>query len=123
MKVGNDIVDVKRFFELVLNKKFVERVFTEAEQAHIKQAKDRQKQAERMAGKFSAKEAVLKALGCGISEGVSLKEIEILPDEKGAPKVHMFGECLSKFNAMKEEQIEVSISNTAEYATAVCVLM
>ena len=122
MKVGNDIVEVKRFFELVSNKKFISRVFTEKEQAHIFALKDKQKQAERMAGKYSAKEAIAKALGFGISEGIDFLSLEVLPNEKGAPVVFLHNKALEIFQK-HFSQIEVSISNTTTYATAVCVLV
>ena len=122
MKVGNDIVEVKRFFELVSNKKFISRVFTDKEQAHIFALKDKQKQAERMAGKYSAKEAIAKALGFGISEGIDFLSLEVLPNEKGAPVVFLHNKALEIFQK-HFSQIEVSISNTANSATAVCVLI
>ena len=122
MKVGNDIVQVNRFVELVSNKKFISRVFTEKEQAHIFALKDKQKQAERMAGKYSAKEAIAKALGFGISEGIDFLSLEVLPNEKGAPVVFLHNKALEVFN-QNFSQIEVSISNTTTYATAVCVLV
>lgn len=122
MKIGNDICEVKRFFELTLNKKFIERVFTEKEKEHIFISKERQKQSERMAGKFSAKEAVSKALGLGISDGVTLNSIEILPDEKGAPKVFLSGETKKIFENLGYKNIEISISNTSSFATSVCII-
>ena len=123
MKVGNDICEVKRFLELVSNKRFLDRVFTKKEQEHIFVSKDRQKQAERMAGKFSGKEAVSKALGLGISGGVDFLTIEILPDENGAPKVTLYGASKEIFEKMQEFQLEISISNTMLYASCVCVII
>ena len=122
MKVGNDIVEVKRFLALVSNKRFVERVFIKEEQDHIFEQKEKQKQAERMAGKFAAKEAVAKALGMGISGGVNFLSIGVLPDELGAPKVTLSGDALSIFNKSGNKEIEISISNTSEYATCVCII-
>ena len=123
MKVGNDIVEVRRFLELVSNKRFLDRVFSEKEQENILSLKDKQKKAERMAGRFSAKEAVAKALGLGISGGVNFLSISILPDEFGAPKVSLSGDALTVFNKLNAKEIEVSISNTESFATAVCVII
>jgi len=122
MKVGNDIVEVKRFIALMSNKKFMGRVYTEAEEKHISSAKDKQKMAERMAGKFSAKEAVAKALGLGISEGVTLNSIEILPDDKGAPQVVLTGEAKKLLEKLGLKNIEVSISNTSEIAFSTAII-
>jgi len=122
MKVGNDIVEVKRFLALITNKKFMEKVYTKAEQEHILNAKDRQKIAERMAGKYSAKEAVAKAIGLGISEGLTLNSIEIVPNEKGAPQVVLTGDAKVLFEKLGFNSIEVSISNTSDLATSVCII-
>lgn len=122
MKVGNDIVEVKRFLGLVANKRFLYRVFNEKEQAHIFELKEKQKQAERMAGKFAAKESVAKALGMGISGGVNFLSIVVLPNDMGAPKVALFDEALNIFKKSGNKEIEISISNTSEYATCVCVI-
>lgn len=122
MRVGNDIVEVKRFLGLLNNKKFMERVFTTAEQEHIFSAKDMQKKAERMAGKFAAKEAVAKALGSGISEGVTFNCIEILPNEYGTPTVALHDQTSELMSKLGLSKIEVSISNTENMASAVCII-
>ncbi len=122
MRIGNDIVDVKRFLALIGNKRFLDRVFSKEEQEHIFSMKEKQKEAERMAGKFAAKESVAKALGLGISGGVNFLGIVVLPDNEGAPKVTLFGETLALFQKNGFKEIEVSISNTSEYATAVCII-
>ena len=122
MKIGNDIVEVKRFLGLVVNKRFLDRVFTPEEQEHIFTLKEKQKQAERMAGKFAAKEAVAKALGFGIAGGVNFLNIVILPDELGAPKVKLLDGSLQIFEEKGFKEIEISISNTSEYAESVCLI-
>ncbi len=122
MKVGNDIVEVKRFLGLVGNKKFADRVFTPAEQEHIMTAKEVQKKAERMAGKFAGKEAVAKALGLGISEGITLNCIEILPDGRGAPTVTLHSHAKEQLTKLGFSAVEISISNTDSMASAVCII-
>ena len=122
MKIGNDICEVKRFLGLLTNKRFVDRVFSLEEQNHIFSQKDKQKMAERMAGKFAAKEAVSKALGVGISQGVNFLNIIVLPDEFGAPKITLTAESLALFQKNGFKSIEVSISNTSDYASCVCLI-
>lgn len=122
MKIGNDLVEVRRFLELVSNKRFLDRVFSTEEQEHIFVQKDKQKIAERMAGKFATKEAVAKALGLGISGGINFLSITVLPDEFGAPTVTLFDEALAVFRENGFNEINVSISNTSEYAESVCLL-
>lgn len=121
MKIGNDLVEVKRFYELLTNKRFFERVFTLKEIEHIFMLKNNQKIAERMAGKFAGKEAISKALGLGMCEGVSFSEIEILPDKKGKPTVILYGETKEIFEKMEEKSIDISITNTESMASAVCI--
>lgn len=75
-----------------------------------------------MAGKFAAKEAVAKALGLGIAGGVNFLGIVVLPDEAGAPTVSLNGETLAIFEKNGMKNIAVSISNTSEYATCVCLI-
>ncbi len=122
MKIGNDIVEVQRFADLVNNKRFIARVYTEQEWEHIQSAKNKQKIIERMAGKFSAKEAISKALGLGISEGVTLNSIEILPNDKGEPRVNLTGEAKNLLDSLGFKQVQVSISNSTTFATAVCII-
>ncbi len=122
MKIGTDIVEVKRFKKHIVNKNFLNKVFTEKEQEHIFLFKNEQKIAERMAGKFAAKEAISKAFGTGISDDIVLNEIEILPDEKGAPKVKIYGKTKKFFEKLKEKNIEISISNTTNYAQSSCII-
>ena len=122
MKIGNDLVEVKRFLELVSNKRFLDRVFSPEEQEHIFVQKDKQKIAERIAGKYATKEAVAKALGFGISGGVNFLNITVLPDEFGAPTVKLLDEALAIFKKNGFHEIDVSISNTSEYAESVCLL-
>ena len=122
MRIGNDIVEVKRFLGLVANKRFLDRVFSPEEQELIFASKEKQKQADRMAGKFAAKEATAKALGFGISGGVNFLNILVLPDELGAPKVELLGESLEIFKKNGFKEIEISISNTSEYAESVCLI-
>ena len=122
MKIGNDLVEVRRFLELASNKRFFFFFFSPEEQEHIFVQKDKQKIAERMAGKFATKEAVAKALGLGISGGINFLSITVLPDEFGAPTVTLFDEALAIFKKNDFNEINVSISNTSEYAESVCLL-
>lgn len=122
MKVGTDIVAVGRFIDKVDNKAFLNRIFTQKEIEHIFLLKDKQKQAERMAGKFSGKEAFAKALGTGISDGVDFSEIEILPDKNGAPHVELSGKTKQVFSKFDEKNIEMSVSHAAEFAISICII-
>ena len=121
MKVGTDIVEVCRFFDKIDNQKFVSRLFSKREIEHIFLLKNPQNISERMAGKFACKEAFLKALGIGISKGISLFEIEILPDKLGAPHIFLTGKTKEIFDKLEETNIEISISHTKDFAQSICI--
>ncbi|WP_159888285.1 holo-ACP synthase [Paenibacillus puerhi] len=84
--IGSDLLEIGRvrhILEQTTGSRFLERVLTPAER---KLAEKRQgRLAEFTAGRFAAKEAVVKALGCGIGKLVSLQDIEVLPDTQGKP--------------------------------------
>lgn len=112
--IGTDIVEVKRIQDLVgkWNDKFLDRVFCQAELEYCLRAKNAN---ERLAGRFAAKEAVIKSLG----QRIPWKAIEVLPAKTGRPVVHL----LSTLGLEEQEGsvIEVSISHTKRYATATAI--
>lgn len=108
MKIGTDIVEINRFIDKLEDSKFMNRVYTEKEQAYI-----HQKGASRFstaAGLFCAKEAVIKAIGTGFIGQIRLTDIEIKYDALGAPDAMVSGRPAGAF--------AVSISHAKEYATA-----
>ncbi len=121
MKVGTDICNVARFLEKIDDEKFIKRIFTKCEQEHILQLGTKQGRAERMTGKFCAKEAVLKLLGTGLDKGIKWTEIEILPDNNGKPNVFLSGTAQKIQQSLHIKNIELSISHTDLQAIAVCV--
>lgn len=109
--IGCDIVEIKRIkrAEERHGDAFVGRILTDNEAAIYAQ---RGRKAEFLAGRFSAKEAVSKAIGCGIGTGLSFTDIEILPDISGKPEVAIKG--------IKRTDVFVSISHSSDNAVAVC---
>jgi len=88
--IGTDIVDIERI-QTVLERqgeRFVQRILTSAEQAEYQR---RGAPVKFLANRFAGKEAVAKALGTGIADGVTFQQIEILPGERGAPEVQLSG--------------------------------
>lgn len=115
--LGTDVVDVARFGETLLRRgeRFIERVFTEAERDHCAG------RVERLAARFAAKEAVLKALGTGLS-GCRWVHIDIVPNASGAPQVRLSGGAFDIAERMGVTDIHLSISHTRTTAMAVAVL-
>ncbi len=75
--------------------------------------------AERIAANFAAKEAFSKAIGTGIV-GFSLKEVQTLRDENGAPFLQLSGKA-EEIAKKRQMQFSVSLSHTKEYATAIVI--
>ena len=121
MRVGIDLVEIKRFSKDIYSQSFLNRVFTKGEIEHIKSVSAFSFQLERLAGKFAAKEAVLKMLGVGIGNGVTLLEIEILPDHWGKPTLAVSGNAQKMMKMLGLNNVDVSISHTSTHATAICV--
>ena len=115
--IGTDIIEIKRIEEAILkNKRFLEKVFSEKE---IDMFKSRNMKSEVIAGNFSAKEAISKALGTGI-RNFSLNEIEVLRDELGKPIVKLSRNIEEKI--AKNYKISVSISHNKTTAISFAIL-
>lgn len=115
--IGTDIIEIKRIEEAISkNKRFIEKVFSEKE---IDMFKSRNMKSEVIAGNFSAKEAISKALGTGI-RNFSLNEIEILRDELGKPIVKL-SKNIEEIIA-KNYKISVSISHNKTTAISFVIL-
>src|SRR6266853_437039 len=90
---GIDIVETARIKRLAdeHGAHFLDRVFTPAEQQYC--ARNPKRYFEHLAGRFAAKEAVLKVLGTGWRGGIAWTDIEVRPEPSGQPKVYLTGEC------------------------------
>jgi holo-[acyl-carrier protein] synthase len=96
--IGHDIADIDRVAAILEKRtgdKFIERVLAEAERERAATLTGR-RLAEFVAGRFAAKEAVVKALGCGIGEIAGLHDIVIGRDELGKPEVQLSPETVRK---------------------------
>lgn len=116
--IGNDIIAVERIVDVINRhgKRFLDRTFTSEEQAYCQQHRE---SVRHYAGRFAAKEAVVKALGTGFRGEVDFLEIEILNDELGKPVVHLSQNIL---NLVGDVSALVSISHCKEYATAFAIV-
>jgi holo-[acyl-carrier protein] synthase len=114
---GIDIVEVERLEGVVARRgeRFLRRVFTGAERAYCDA---RARPGTHYAGRFAVKEAVLKALRTGWSQGIGWREVEVVPGAKGEPSARLTGEALRRAQAMGIETVHISISHTDRYAVA-----
>jgi len=118
--IGNDIIEIERIEKAILKEGFKNKVYTQRELENIEKRGNR---TETYAGIFSAKEAISKAIGTGVRE-FSLIDLEILNDDLGKPYV-VVSEKLDKILRNKKEnyQIEISISHSKKYATAIAIIV
>lgn len=119
---GIDLVDFPRIEEMVKehDKRFLDRVFTAAEQAYADANKNR---IEKLAGRFAAKEAVLKLVGTGWRGKIAWTDIEIINNPAGQPLVTVSGEVKRLVDKLGIKQISVSITHTANFAIASAVAL
>ncbi len=113
--IGNDIIEIDRIRQAYAShgQRFLDRLFTPEEQAYCLK---RQDPCPSLAGRFCAKEAVVKALGCGFGKDASWLDIQILSSSEGKPLVLLSPALNKRFN---QPQLLLSISHSKENATAV----
>ena len=115
---GIDIVETERIRKLVENhgQHFLDRVFTEAEQRYC--ALNPKRYYEHLAGRFAAKEAVLKVLGTGWRGGIAWTDVEVVKESSGQPKIVLTGECERIASELAITRWHISISHIETHATA-----
>lgn len=111
--VGIDSLRIARMEQAMKRERFLEKVFTVKENRYLK---DKVRAEQSAAGMFCVKEAVMKALGLGITE-VRLHDIEVLHKENGAPYVVLHGNL-----KLKADTLHASITHTEDTANAVVIL-
>jgi holo-[acyl-carrier protein] synthase len=118
---GIDLVEIGRIQQSVdrYGKRFLDRVYTAGEQAYCLR---KRKSAESLAARFAAKEAGAKALGTGISHGVSWLEFEVLREPGGRPTLQFHGRAAQIAGRMGVAHVALSITHTAGLAMASVVL-
>ena len=117
-RCGIDIVEIARIRNLRHKEDFLQRIFSPRE---LELAAARGNRDEFFAGRWAAKEAVAKALGCGFGKNCSPAEIEVLPDELNSPVLHLSGEAEKRAGVLGITAWSVSISHEKNYAVAMAV--
>jgi holo-[acyl-carrier protein] synthase len=119
---GIDLVDFPRIEQMIARhgERFVERVFTAAEQAYARASRNA---VEKYAGRFAAKEAVLKLVGTGWRGKIAWTDIEVKNNAAGQPEVTLSGEVKEIADRLGIRQISLSITHTANFAIASAVAL
>jgi holo-[acyl-carrier protein] synthase len=119
--LGTDVIEIERVQASMdrFGERFLHRIFTAGEIAYCMQKKQ---SAESFAARFAAKEAGAKALGTGISRGVSWQEIEVRREIGQRPTLHFSGRAEELADVMGVRRVQLSLSHSRKLAMAVALV-
>jgi holo-[acyl-carrier protein] synthase len=123
--VGTDLIDIRRIERTLarFGERFVERVFTVAEQTRAERRSDR---AAAYAKRFAAKEACAKALGTGFRQGVYWRDIAVDNRPSGQPVLHLTGGAAERLALLTPSgmtaRIDVSLTDEPPFGLAVVII-
>ena len=118
--LGTDIVEIVRIGEMIERhgELFLQRVYTEREVAYCQK---RASSYQHFAGRWAAKEAVMKALGSGWAKGIAWRDIEVVSLPNGQPRVIVYGAVKELSDQAGISRYLLSISHCRSHATAAAV--
>ena len=120
--LGTDIIEIVRVGEMLEKHgdQFLARVFTDGE---VSYCAAKANYLQHYAGRWAAKEAVMKALGTGWAQGVSFADIEVKTLSSGQPTLMLLGQARSKATELGIGEVLITISHCRAYATATAIAM
>lgn len=120
--IGIDLVEIKRIKASVerSGERFLRRVYTEAE---INYCESKRHKYQHYAARFAAKEAAFKALGTGWAQGIAWRDVEVVKETSGRPRLALHGRALDLARERGATGAEVSLSHSDEYAVAQVILL
>ena len=121
--IGIDIVKISRINQSINNKKFLKRIFNKDE---IRKCDKQINKKNCYAKRFAAKEAFSKALGLGISKGISFNEIIVFNIKSGKPSIRLLGttkKIIHKILKKKKINIFLSLSDDKPFALATVIIL
>lgn len=115
--IGTDITETLRIAQMIERhgELFINRVYTPDE---IEYCQSRKESTQHFAGRWAAKEAILKSLGTGWVKGISWRDVEVRNAGGGQPLVHLHGGALDASDQLGITQMLVSISHCRSHAIA-----
>jgi holo-[acyl-carrier protein] synthase len=115
--IGTDIIECLRIAQMIERHAdlFINRVYTPYE---IEYCHARKQATQHFAGRWAAKEAILKALGTGWRRGISWRDIEVRHDRGGKPIAITSGGAKEAMEQLGASEIMISISHCRSHATA-----
>lgn len=127
--LGSDLIDIRRIEKTMerFGDRFLARVFTDQEQAKALRRKNAgvRVAASTLAKRFAAKEACSKALGTGISQGVSWRDMEVVSLPTGQPVFRLTGGAAERLKGLTPPgmAVQVSVTMTDEYPYAQAIVI
>ena len=118
IRLGLDLVSLGEIDRLAERRWFVTYFFADTEMAYAATLGDSRRR-EFLAGRFAAKEAVLKVLGVGLFEGVRPRDIAVEPAGSGAPRVTLSETAAAAADRAEIAQVSLSISHKHDMVAAV----
>ena len=118
VSLGNDLVQLSELRAVLERRgeRFLDRILTSAEKAYCQR---KHAMLESVAARFAAKEAVMKCLGTGWSQGVSWREIEVVRERGGPPRIALHGRTAEVARQRGIGRILITLTHTGDYAEAV----
>lgn len=119
--IGTDLVFIERIERLLARRgdRFLQRVYTPRE---IEACRSGPQRARRLAARFAAKEATLKALGTGLASGLSWRDIEVVGGHKEPPTIKLHGPAAALAHQRGIRRMHLSLSHDGPLAAAFVVL-
>ena len=120
--VGMDLAEIDRIGRSVerFGERFLDRVLTPGEKAIMPAGPPAR--AAYVAARFAAKEAALKALGTGMAEGLTLRDVEVIRLASGQPLLRLHGKAEKRAQAMGVNRMHISLTHSRTTAGAVVIL-
>jgi holo-[acyl-carrier protein] synthase len=120
--IGTDIVECLRIAQMIERhgELFIDRVYTTAE---IEYCRSRKQATQHFAGRWAAKEAILKAIGTGWRRGISWRDMEVRNEGGGKPTVALRGGARDVVEQLGVGEILVTISHCRTHATAFAIAL
>jgi holo-[acyl-carrier protein] synthase len=119
--IGTDLMEIARIQQSIarFGDRFLQRVYTPSEIQYCSQKKNA---AESFAARFAAKEAGAKALGTGISHGISWLELEVTREPSGKPGLTLSGRAAGRARTLGVTHINLSLTHSRDVALAVVIM-
>jgi holo-[acyl-carrier protein] synthase len=119
--IGTDLAEVERIRDSIarFGDRFLNRIYTTGERAY---AASKANPVERLAARFAAKEAGMKAIGTGWSQGVRWHDFQVVNEKSGRPTLALDGVAKRKADALGVKRISLSLTHTSAIALAVVIL-